>query len=102
MRISDSELRGRTVIGSDGQALGEVSALYLESDTWRLETVKVKLRKAAADQIGATHSFFRGIRAGSFEFPARLIQSIGDAVVLSVPLEELRRIAETDLEQPHA
>jgi len=89
MRLSDENLRGRTVIAADGQAIGEVSALFLDSDAWRVESLRIKLRKDVADQLGATRGIFH---AGTIEVPVRLVQSVGDAVILSVPAPELRHI----------
>ena len=42
MRLSDETLRGRTVIAADGQAIGEVAALFLDSDAWRVESLQIK------------------------------------------------------------
>ena len=58
MRLSDENLRGRTVIGADGQAIGEVAALFLDSDAWGIQSIQVKLRKEIADQLGATRTVF--------------------------------------------
>jgi sporulation protein YlmC with PRC-barrel domain len=88
MRLSDDNLRGRTVIAADGQAIGEVATVFLDSDTWRVESLQVKLRNEVADQLGATRGLFH---AGSLEVPIRMIQSVGDAVVLSVAARELRQ-----------
>jgi len=89
MRLSDENLRGRTVIGSDGRAVGEIAALFLDSDTWSLESLRVKLRKDIADELGASRTMFH---AGTVEVPVRLIQSVADAVVLSVPVGGLRDV----------
>lgn len=89
MRLSDEMLRKRTVIAADGQAIGEVAALILDSDSWRIESLQIKLRKEAADKLGAARGIFH---AGTLDLPIRLIQSIGDAVVLSVPTLELREV----------
>src|SRR5512133_1219066 len=89
MRLSDENLRGRTVIGADGQAVGEVAALFLDSEAWSVESLRVKLRKEIADQLGASRTMFH---AGTVEIPIRLIQSVGDAVVLSVPVDGLREV----------
>jgi sporulation protein YlmC with PRC-barrel domain len=93
MRLSDENLRGRTVIAADGQAIGEIAALSLDSDGWRVEALQVKLRKEVADQLGATRGMFH---AGTLEMPVRMVQSVGDAVVLSVAAHELRQVL------PHA
>lgn len=89
LRLSDESLRGRTVIGADGRAVGEVAALFLDCDAWSVESLRVKLRKDVADQLGATRTMFH---AGMVEIPIRLIQSVGDAVVLSVPVDGLRQV----------
>ena len=45
MRLSDENLRWRTVIAADGQVIGEIAALLLDNDSWRAESLQVKLRK---------------------------------------------------------
>jgi sporulation protein YlmC with PRC-barrel domain len=89
MRLSDGNLRGKTVIGADGQAVGEVAALFLNSETWSVESLQVKLRREIADRLGASRSMFH---AGEVEIPIGVVQSVADAVVLSIPVNDLRRI----------
>ncbi len=74
MRFSDENLRGRTVIGADGQTIGEIAALFLNSDAWRVESLQIKLRKEVADQLGAPRGMFH---AGTLELPVRMVQSVG-------------------------
>jgi hypothetical protein len=73
MRLSDQNLRGRTVIASDGLAIGEVGLLFLDSDALRVESLQVKLRKEVADRLGATRTLFH---AGALEIPMRLVRPI--------------------------
>jgi sporulation protein YlmC with PRC-barrel domain len=89
MRLSDENLRGRTVIASDGLAIGEIAALFLDSEAWRVESLQVKLRKDVADRLGADRSLFQ---PGKLEIPTRMVQSVGDAVVLSVAVDGLRQV----------
>jgi sporulation protein YlmC with PRC-barrel domain len=89
MRLSDENLRGRVVIASDGMAIGEIATLFLDSDAWRVESLQVKLRKDVADRLGADRSMFH---AGALEIPIRMVQSVGDAVVLSVAVDDLRQV----------
>jgi sporulation protein YlmC with PRC-barrel domain len=87
MEISDEHFRGRTVIAADGQAIGEVGALLIDTSAWTIVALRIKLNKVAAEQLGAV----RGIlRAATLELPVRLVQSVGDAVLLSAPALELR------------
>src|SRR5271154_1112952 len=89
MQVSDEHLRGRTVIAADGQAIGEVAALFIDTATWIIVALQIKLSKSAAEQLGAA----RGLpRAATFELAVRMIQSVGDTVLLSVPTLELRQI----------
>lgn len=89
MRLSDENLRGRTVIASDGLAIGEIASLFLDSVAWRVESLHVKLRKDIADRLGADRTMFH---AGALEIPIRMVQSVSDAVVLSVAVDELRQV----------
>lgn len=89
MRLSDENLRGRTVIAADGQAIGEIAALFLDSEAWRIQSLNIKLRKEVADQLGATRGMFH---AATLELPVGMVQSVGDAVILSVATDELRQV----------
>ena len=89
MRLSDENLRGRTVIASDGLAIGEIGALFLDADVWRVESLQVKLRKEIADRLGAERSMFH---VGVLEIPISMVQSVGDAVVLAVAVDDLRQV----------
>ncbi len=97
MRLSDQNLHGRTVIASDGLAIGEIAALFLDSESWRVESLQVKLFKEIADRLGATRTVFH---AGAVEIPVSMIQSVGDAVVLAVAVDGLRQVLPGAGEQP--
>lgn len=99
MRLSDENLRGRTVIGADGRAIGEITTLFVDSDSWSVESLRVSLRKDVADELGASRTMFH---AGSVEVPTRLVQSVGDAVVLAVPVSGLREVLPGEQESPAA
>ena len=87
MRLSDESLRGRTVISADGKAIGSIAELFISSTDWRVESVRIELRKDIADRIGANRTIFH---RGTIELPVSFIQSVSDAVVLSVDVEKLR------------
>lgn len=87
MRLSIDELRGRTIVAADGYVIGELTTVFVDSDTWRIDAVQAKLRKEAADHLGAARGLFH---AGTIEVPMSQVQSVGDAVLLSVGGDELR------------
>jgi sporulation protein YlmC with PRC-barrel domain len=88
MQISDEQLRGRTVIAADGQAIGEVGALFIDTSTWVVVAFQIKLSKPTAEQLGVARGL---LRAATIELPVRVVQSVGDTVLLSVPTLELRQ-----------
>lgn len=90
MRLSDQFLSGRTVVAADGLAIGEVTALFISSANWQVESLQIRVRREVAERAGATKRFFR---TPSMEIPVRLIQSVGDAIVLRVKVNELRQEA---------
>jgi sporulation protein YlmC with PRC-barrel domain len=89
MRLSDESLRGKTVISADGKAIGSIAELFISSTDWRVESVRIALRKDIADRIGANRTAFH---RGTIELPVSFIQSVSDAVVLSVDVEKLREV----------
>lgn len=86
MRLSDENLRGRAVIAADGQVIGAASSIFI-NNTWSVESLLVKLGKDIADQLGVERTMFH---PGALEIPVRMIQSVGDTIVLSAPLDALR------------
>jgi sporulation protein YlmC with PRC-barrel domain len=88
MPVSDEDLRGRTVIAADGQAIGEVASLSIDTAAWTIVALEVKLSKLAAEQLGASRGL---LRAATIELPVRVVQSVKDAVLLSLPTQELRQ-----------
>lgn len=99
MRLSDENLRGRSIIAADGQVIGELAALFLDSTAWRVESLQVKLRTDIADRLGADRSVFH---AGALEIPVRMVQSVGDTVVLSVAVDDLRQVLPSQSESAPA
>jgi sporulation protein YlmC with PRC-barrel domain len=97
MRLTDENIRRRTVVASEGMVVGEISALFLDSDAWRVESLQVKLRKDIADRLGANHGIFH---AGVLEIPIGMVQSVGDAIILSVTVDELRQVLPGAVESP--
>lgn len=90
MDMTDLELRDRTVIAADGNAIGQVAALILDPDAWSVKAVRIKLRSKVAEQVGVGRSLFH---ASTIDVPVSRIQSVGDALVLTVSATELLEAA---------
>ena len=88
MDISAGELHGRTVIAADGTAIGQVATLVVDVETWSVTALRVRLRSDVAGQVGLGRGFFR---ATTVDVPVSRIQSVGDALVLAVPVSGLHK-----------
>jgi sporulation protein YlmC with PRC-barrel domain len=101
MRIAyDDDLKGRAVIDHTGRVVGDVDGLLIDGESWRVEAFRVKLRRDAAEQIGAEH---RRFQSPTLDIPVALVHAAGDAVILNVPtvaLRELRPAAEVAAAPP--
>jgi sporulation protein YlmC with PRC-barrel domain len=86
VHIELGELRQRAVVDAAGRVVGEVDEIAIDTSSWRVMTLRVKLRRAAGAAMGAEQSIFR---AGHIEVPSEMVQSVGDAVVLRVDAREL-------------
>jgi len=87
--VYEETLSGRSVIDSTGRSIGEVIALVIDTDAWRIEAVRVKLHKDVTEEIGASHGAFRAAR---LDVPTAFIHNVSDAVVLSGPIGTLRTL----------
>ncbi|WP_437623849.1 PRC-barrel domain-containing protein [Sorangium sp. So ce1151] len=87
MRLTyEQDVRGHSVVDAEGNVIGEVEQLYLDSESFKLAGVRVKLRAEAADVLGVEHGLFR---AGVLDVPVEAIQSLGQAVVLRTEARSL-------------
>ncbi|RYZ40457.1 MAG: PRC-barrel domain containing protein [Myxococcaceae bacterium] len=99
MRFSESAIQGRTVVAAGGQTLGTVETLTIDSETWQVEALQVKLSSESADELRVYWNYFH---AGHLDVPTDLVQSVSDVVLLSVTLDQLRQrhSAEAGATQP--
>jgi sporulation protein YlmC with PRC-barrel domain len=86
MRIPDDKVRGKTVIEAGGQALGQVEALILDTNSWSVEGLEIRPRREIARLLGSAR---RLMRPDNAEIPIRAIKSVGDAILLTLNLDEL-------------
>ena len=97
MRLSDSNVLGRTVISADGKAVGTITELFISDSDWRIESIRIEVRKEIADRIGANRTMFH---RATIELPVAFIQSVSDAVVLTVDVEHLREARRPSVGEP--
>lgn len=99
MRVSyEAEMKGRTVIDSAGAVVGLVDDVFIDGVSWRLDALRVKLRREAADQVGVRTGLFR---EATVVVPLGLVHAAGDAIILNVEVASLRELdAAGDISPP--
>jgi sporulation protein YlmC with PRC-barrel domain len=87
MHLRLDDLPGRTVLDATGYVLGRIKAPLVETETWLVDTLRVRLQRRSARELGMPWSFFR---RPTIDIPTGLIHAAGDAIILRVSLAELR------------
>jgi sporulation protein YlmC with PRC-barrel domain len=86
--FSVRELFGKEVIGKDGTKIGTVEDVMVDTNTWQLTSVDVKLEGSVAQKFNIKKHF------GSTQLPVGVnhIQGVSDRVVLRSAVDELLKL----------
>jgi sporulation protein YlmC with PRC-barrel domain len=88
--ISVEKLSGKSVIGASGIIVGEVTGAEVDTSTWQLTHLKVKLSNQASEDLG----FKKRFRSSTVCMPVTLITAVGDVINIGKTLDELSRYPE--------
>jgi sporulation protein YlmC with PRC-barrel domain len=83
----EDELKGRTVIDGEGRAIGEIDGVFVDTDGWSVDAVRVRVRTAVARELGLPHGVFH---SAVLDVPASLLQAATDTILLKVAARDLR------------
>ena len=87
-------LKGKTVVGTEGYVLGEVSGVDYDFDTWQAPVFHVILSHDATAELNLRKPFFHKV---IISLPTRLIQAIGDVITLTQPVRNLKDLPEKEV-----
>ncbi|HEY8429590.1 MAG TPA: PRC-barrel domain-containing protein [Sandaracinaceae bacterium] len=93
-RIKFTELSGKDVISQDGRELGSVSDVVLDSSSWRIEALVVKLDR---DLLEAFHMKRPMFGTQTIQLPTGHVSGVGDKVILVKTLKELTALARDEV-----
>jgi sporulation protein YlmC with PRC-barrel domain len=85
--VSIEELSGKFVICAGGFDLGEINGVEMDTSTWKVTHLHVKLSKAASEDLG----FKKRVGSSTVCVPTSLVSNIGDNVLLNKTLDELTK-----------
>ncbi len=86
LNMTDSQLIGLRVVSQDGHLLGEVDSLVIDTGTWQVAELAVRLRREALEPL---HLKKRVLGSQTVRIASDHISGVGDAVVLKRRRDEL-------------
>jgi sporulation protein YlmC with PRC-barrel domain len=87
--VSVDSLSGKNVIGTGGTVIGEVKGAEVNTSTWQVTHLQVKLTSAASDTLG----FKKRFGSSSICMPIGLVSAVGDVVTIASDVNELSQNA---------
>ena len=85
--VSFKELSDKFVICAGGFDLGQINGVELDTKTWQITHLHIKLSKSASEDLG----FKKRFGSSTVCLPISLVTSVGDNVLLNKTLDELVR-----------
>jgi sporulation protein YlmC with PRC-barrel domain len=86
MRTSLDALPGTSVLDSAGRVLGRITRVQVDTESWAVESLRVRLRRRTAQELGLRWSL---LHMPTMDVPTGLVLAAGDAVILRAALDEL-------------
>jgi sporulation protein YlmC with PRC-barrel domain len=83
--VSIDTLYGKNVIGSGGTIIGEIKGAEVNTASWSVTHLHVKLSGTASESLG----FKKRFRSSTVCMPVSLITAVGDVVTISSNINEL-------------
>ncbi len=83
--VNVDELSGKNVIGAGGSKIGEVKGAKVDTKTWQITHLEIKLSSTASDTLG----FKKRFRSSSVCMPVSLVSAVGDVVTVGSDLAQL-------------
>jgi sporulation protein YlmC with PRC-barrel domain len=81
---------GLQVVTSGAHVLGEVKGARIDTKTWEVKYLNIKLADKAADRLGMKKRF----RSSSISIPVSMVTAVAELVTLDKSIEELENAKE--------
>ena len=87
MKQKSQELIGKTVISDGGVVIGEVKDYFVDTTSWNITDIQVKIEKKKAKELGLKTPFFSSLLV---LVEVHKIQSFNDQVVLGLSADDFK------------
>jgi sporulation protein YlmC with PRC-barrel domain len=85
--VSVDKLFGKNIIGAGGYILGELKGVEVNTITWQVTHLQVKLSNQASEELG----FKKRFRSSTVCMPVSLVSAVGDVITIGKALNELSK-----------
>jgi sporulation protein YlmC with PRC-barrel domain len=89
--VSPTKLKGKKVIGADGDVVGEVEGLDVEPSNWQITGLQVGLTDNAAKDLGFKRPFLSKV---VIIIPSKIVSLVGNFINIDESIENLESLAE--------
>ena len=93
MLLEDGKLRGKKVITADGREVGEIGALEIELDVWKVQWLELKLLRDVLEALKLKKPLFGTVHA---RLAPERVHNVTDNVVLTIDFEQLGALLASD------
>jgi sporulation protein YlmC with PRC-barrel domain len=88
--INFEKIVGLKVITSDAHTLGEVKGARVDTKTWTIEYLNIKLADNAANRLGMKKRF----GSPTISIPVTMVQGVSEHVTIAKSLDQLEKAKE--------
>jgi sporulation protein YlmC with PRC-barrel domain len=81
------QLDGKKVFTQDGTDIGDVAGVDVDTDNWSIVAIEVRLERKLLEKLNMEKPMFG---SQSVKLSVDLVSGVSEAVVLEVPLADLR------------
>jgi sporulation protein YlmC with PRC-barrel domain len=89
--VSPTKLKGKKVIGANGDVVGEVEGLDVEPSNWQITGLQVGLTDDAAKYLGFKRPFLSKV---VIIIPSKIVSLVGNFINIDESIENLESLAE--------
>ncbi len=83
--VSLDKISGKEVIGQGGDDLGQVKGAEVNTNSWAVTHLQVKLSNKASESLG----FKKRFSSSTICLPVSMIDAVGDVITITKTLDEL-------------
>ena len=84
--VNFDKLSGMQIISSKAHILGEVKDIEINTETWQITHLHVKLENEAAVKLG----FKKRFRSSKICIPISLVKAVGELITIDASFEDLK------------